>query len=101
MKKRMYLGMQANARSLNYLLGWLIAGTRGGPNRARIIEALRQSSLNTNQIAAVLRISYKTAKTQLETLEKNRIVTCSYEEVKQCTLYLKLCERTIRCLRNC
>ncbi len=36
--------MSANARSLKYLLGWLIAGTRGGPTRAKIIEALKEYS---------------------------------------------------------
>ena len=35
------LKMSANARSLKYLLGWLIAGTRGGPTRAKIILALK------------------------------------------------------------
>ena len=73
----MYLGMRANARSLKYLLGWLIAGTRGGSNRARIIEVLRQSSPNASQLAAVLKISYKTAKEHCEILEKNHLVTAT------------------------
>ena len=45
--------MSANARSLKYLLGWLIAGTRGGPTRAKIIEALRENPQNANQLADV------------------------------------------------
>ncbi len=75
MKRRLYLRMEASARSLNYLLGWLIAGTRGGPNRARIIETLKQSPLNINQLAVALKISYKTAKEHCDILEKNHIVT--------------------------
>jgi predicted ArsR family transcriptional regulator len=75
----MYLRLQSSVHSLDYLLGWLIAGTRGGPNRARIIEALKQSSFNTNQLAAFLKISYKTAKEHLEVLEKNKIVIGVYD----------------------
>ena len=47
------LKMSVNARSLKYLLGWLIAGTRGGPTRAKIIvvsegnSAERKSTRNT------------------------------------------------------
>jgi predicted ArsR family transcriptional regulator len=75
LKRTLCLGTQVSARSLNHLLGWLIAGTRGGPNRARIIEALTHSPLNINQLALVLKISYKTAKEHCEILEKNHIVT--------------------------
>jgi len=35
--------MAASARPLKYLLGWLIAGTRGGATRARIIEILKET----------------------------------------------------------
>ncbi len=67
--------MSANARSLKYLLGWLIAGTRGGPTRARIIAALRESPQNANQLATLLKMDYKTMRHHLEVLEKNKIIT--------------------------
>jgi len=67
--------MYSNARSLKYLLGWLIAGTRGGPTRAKIIEALNESPQNANQLATLLKMDYKTMRHHLEVLEKNRIVT--------------------------
>jgi DNA-binding transcriptional ArsR family regulator len=67
--------MSANARSLKYLLGWLIAGTRGGPTRAKMIEALRESPQNANQLATLLKMDYKTMRHHLEVLEKNRIIT--------------------------
>jgi DNA-binding transcriptional ArsR family regulator len=67
--------MSANARSLKYLLGWLIAGTRGGPTRAKIIEALKESPQNANQLATILKMDYKTMRHHLEVLEKNRIIT--------------------------
>jgi DNA-binding transcriptional ArsR family regulator len=67
--------MSSNARSLKYLLGWLIAGTRGGPTRAKIIEALKESPQNANQLATLLKMDYKTMRHHLEVLEKNKIIT--------------------------
>jgi DNA-binding transcriptional ArsR family regulator len=67
--------MSGTARSLKYLLGWLIAGTRGGPTRAKIIEALKESPQNANQLATLLKMDYKTMRHHLEVLEKNRIIT--------------------------
>ena len=67
--------MSINARSLKYLLGWLITGTRGGPTRAKIIEALKETPLNANQLATLLKMDYKTMRHHLEVLEKNKIIT--------------------------
>jgi DNA-binding transcriptional ArsR family regulator len=67
--------MSANVRSLKYLLGWLIAGTRGGPTRAKIIEALKETPQNANQLATSLKMDYKTMRHHLEVLEKNKIIT--------------------------
>jgi len=67
--------MSSNARSLKYLLGWLIAGTRGGPTRAKIIEALKETPQNANQLATLLKMDYKTMRHHLEVLEKNKIIT--------------------------
>ena len=67
--------MSSNARSLKYLLGWLIAGTRGGPTRAKIIEALRNSPQNANQLAVSLNMDYKTMRHHLDVLEKNKVIT--------------------------
>ena len=67
--------MSSNARSLKYLLEWLIAGTRGGPTRAKIIEALKDKPQNANQLATLLKMDYKTMRHHLVVLEKNHIVT--------------------------
>ena len=67
--------MSSNARSLKYLLGWLIAGTRGGPTRAKIIESLKETPQNANQLATLLKMDYKTMRHHLEVLEKNKIIT--------------------------
>jgi DNA-binding transcriptional ArsR family regulator len=67
--------VSVNARSLKYLLGWLIAGTRGGPTRAKIIGALKESPQNANQLATLLKMDYKTMRHHLEVLEKNKMLT--------------------------
>jgi DNA-binding transcriptional ArsR family regulator len=66
--------MAANLRSLRYLLGWLIAGTRGGPTRAKIIEALKETPQNANQLATLLKMDYKTMRHHLQVLEKNKML---------------------------
>ena len=67
--------MSVNARPLKYLLGWLIAGTRGGITRAEIIKTIHDAPLNANQLANSLKVDYKTARYHLEVLEKNHIIT--------------------------
>jgi DNA-binding transcriptional ArsR family regulator len=64
-----------SGRSLKYLLGWLIAGTRGGATRAKIIKALRETPKNANQLANQLGMDYRTIRHHLKVLEKNRIIT--------------------------
>ena len=66
--------MSANTRSLKYLLGWLIAGTRGGPTRAKIIESLKETPANANQLAIGLKMDYKTMRHHLDVLEKNKLI---------------------------
>ena len=67
--------MSANTRALKYLLGWLIAGTRGGPTRARIIETLKRNPQNANQLATLLGMDYRTIRHHLNVLQKNKIIT--------------------------
>jgi len=49
-------------------LWYLIAGTRGGENRARIIQALDSRPRNANQLAEALEMDYNTARYHLEML---------------------------------
>jgi len=67
--------MSASTRPLKYLLGWLIAGTRGGLTRAKIIKALKETPQNANQLARLLKMDYRTIRHHLEVLEKNKIIT--------------------------
>ena len=67
--------MSASTRPLKYLLGWLIAGTRGGPTRARIIATLKENPQNANQLATLLGMDYRTIRHHLNVLQKNKIIT--------------------------
>lgn len=67
--------MSVGVRQLKYLLGWLIAGTRGGVTRAKIIEALKEYPQNANQLANFLEMDYRTIRHHLKILQKNRIIT--------------------------
>lgn len=67
--------MSASTRPLKYLLGWLIAGTRGGVTRAQIISTLRETPQNANQLANFLKLDYRTIRHHLDVLKKNKLIT--------------------------
>lgn len=67
--------MSSTVRPMKYVLGWLIAGTRGGITRAEIIKVIHETPQNANQLATALKVDYKTVRYHLEVLEKNHIVT--------------------------
>ena len=71
--------MASSARSLKYLLGWLIAGTRGGATRAKIIQTLKETPQNANQLANQLGMDYRTIRHHLKVLEKNKMITTAGE----------------------
>ena len=62
-------------RSFKHLLQWLIAGQRGGINRALIINTLKEEPKNANQLASLLGLDYRTIRHHLGVLEKNRLIT--------------------------
>ncbi|MGY5874834.1 MAG: winged helix-turn-helix domain-containing protein [Candidatus Thorarchaeota archaeon] len=61
-------------RNTRRLLWWLIAGTRGGVNRARIISLLHERPYNANQLAEMLRLDYKTVRHHLAYLMKHEVI---------------------------
>ncbi|MEM0253411.1 MAG: winged helix-turn-helix domain-containing protein [Candidatus Bathyarchaeia archaeon] len=71
--------MSVNTRYVKYLLGWLIAGTRGGLTRAKIIQALRETPQNANQLANMLKMDYRTIRHHLRVLEKNKLIVSAGE----------------------
>ena len=56
------------------LLWYLIAGTKGGKTRGRIVEFLKKNPSNTNKIAKMLNLDYKTVTHHIGVLEKNNII---------------------------
>ncbi len=56
------------------LLWYLVAGTRGGETRGKIIELLNKKPSNANKISEILKLDYKTVRHHLEVLEKNNII---------------------------
>ena len=56
------------------ILWYLIAGTKGGESRGRIVELIRKKPSNANKIAEILKLDYKTIRHHLEVLEKNNII---------------------------
>jgi DNA-binding transcriptional ArsR family regulator len=56
------------------LLWWLIAGSEGGLNRARIIATLRERPYNARQLAKKLGLNYTTVRYHLDVLQKNGLV---------------------------
>ena len=74
LKARNVKKMSVNTRSLKYLLGWLIVGTRGGPTRAKMIEALKETPQNANQLASRIDKDYRTIRHHLDILSKNGII---------------------------
>ncbi len=62
---------------MNRLLWYLIAGTKGGFNRARIIKCLQERPYNANQIAEKLNLDYKTVRHHIKVLEDNNLIISS------------------------
>jgi len=65
--------------SWSRLLWYVLAGSRGGPNRGRIINLLREGPKNVNQLAEGLDVHYRVAEHHIRALEKNHLVSPSGE----------------------
>jgi DNA-binding transcriptional ArsR family regulator len=53
---------------------YVLAGTRGGTNRVRVIELLVEEPRNANRIAEVLDLDYKTVRHHLDVLCEHEVV---------------------------
>lgn len=69
--------MAADDAGLKRILWWLLAGSRGGENRARLLTAIRARPANANQLAERLDLDYKTVRHHLDVLMDNRVVMSS------------------------
>jgi DNA-binding transcriptional ArsR family regulator len=57
------------------MLWWLIAGSKGGVNRARIILALHGRPYNANQLTQLFHLDYKTIRHHLDVLHRHHVIT--------------------------
>ncbi|MFC7046284.1 ArsR/SmtB family transcription factor [Halobacteriaceae archaeon GCM10025711] len=62
------------------VLWYVLTGTRGGPNRVRLLRAVDERPRNANQLAEQLDLDYKTVRHHLDVLEENGIVEDSGDE---------------------
>jgi DNA-binding transcriptional ArsR family regulator len=71
---------------MDTVLWQTLAGTRGGPNRARILRALDARPRNANQLSEDLDLAYNTVRHHLDVLEDNGVITSSNADYG--TIYL-------------
>lgn len=62
------------------LLWFLFAGSRGGENRIKIIDLIKERPHNTNQLAEAMGVDYKAVQHHIGVLEKNNMVTRTGEK---------------------
>lgn len=72
---------------MKQILWYLIAGSRGGANRARIIKTLYERPYNVNQISEELDLDYKTVKHHIKVLKDHNIIFKSSGKKKYGALY--------------
>ena len=56
------------------LLYWLLAASRGGPTRLRILKALDRKPMNLRKLSLALKLDYKTVQGHMEMLAENGLV---------------------------
>jgi DNA-binding transcriptional ArsR family regulator len=60
---------------MEHVIWYLLAGTRGGEMRARILCLLQKRPMNANRLAAELKVDYKTVQHHLIILSKNGMLS--------------------------
>ena len=61
-------------RRFKMILWSIIGGTRGGVNRAKILNTISETPMNANKIATVLNLDHKTVIHHVKILSKNNLV---------------------------
>ena len=72
--------MTLRRRPIKHVLQWLIEGSRGGVNRARLINSLREEPRNANQLGIALDMEYRVVRHHLEVLKENGLITSMGEK---------------------
>ena len=83
------------------VLWYLIASTKGGVNRAKILELINSRPANANQIAEGLSLDYKTVAHHLRVLSENGLIITDNKESYGATYFLTpLMENNLISLRE-
>ncbi|MBI5378084.1 MAG: winged helix-turn-helix transcriptional regulator [Thaumarchaeota archaeon] len=69
-------------------LWYLIGSTKGGINRAKIIDLINSNPSNTNQIASKLNLDYKTVIHHLKALSDNGLILTDNKDTYGATYFL-------------
>ena len=62
------------------ILWFIVGGTKGGINRAKILNLIKNTPMNANKIATLLNLDYKTVLYHVKILSKNDLVTKAEKE---------------------
>lgn len=62
------------------VLWYVLAGTRGGVNRVRILRTVDNRPRNANQLAEELDLNYDTIRHHLDVLNDNDVLECSGDD---------------------
>jgi len=65
---------------MDSVLWYVLTGTRGGDNRARVLAAVAERPRNPNRLAEALDLDYKTVRHHLDVLVEHDIVASSGDE---------------------
>ena len=74
-----YNSLDFRSAEVKQILWWLIAGSKGGINRARIILALHKRPYNANQLTQLSGLDYKTVRHHLDVLKKHQVIRSTGE----------------------
>ena len=69
------------------VLWYLIAGSKGGENRGRIIKTLYDRPFNVNQLSVELNLDYKTVEHHIKVLKDHNVIVTSSGKKKYGALY--------------
>lgn len=72
--------MRQETETMEGVLWYVLTGTRGGANRARILRALDERPRNANRLAEDLDLDYKTIRHHLDVLTENDIVRATGDD---------------------